>query len=184
MPEKMVLIIGGFVGIWFLLFVYMLLCYRKPAQGQALIRSGFGGNFVSFSGKIVMPLLHRAELLDITLKRLVIDQQGSEALICKDGMQVDIKAAFFVRINPTPPDVLKVVQALGVEGAANIEILTDLFKARFLISLQTVAKENTYEQLSDRETFKKQVIQTVDNDLDGYRLDTVTIDYFEKTKTA
>lgn len=171
-------------GVFFLMFVYILLCYRTPAQGQALIRSGFGGMFVSFNGKVVMPLLHKAQWLDITLKRLVIDRQGNDALTCKDGTRADIKAAFFIRINPTHEDVKKVVQKLGIEGAADVEKLSDLFMPRFLETLQTVAKENTFEQLSDREYVKQQVMQAVGYDLDGYILDAVTIDYLEKTQTA
>ena len=159
-------------------------CYRMPSQGQALVRSGYGGTKVSFDAKIVIPIIHKLEWLDITLKRLVIDRQGNEALTCKDGTRADIKAAFFIRINPAVEDVKKVVQKLGIEGAADIEKLSELFVPRFLESLQAVAKVNTFEQLSDREYVKQQVMQAVGHDLDGYTLDVVTIDYLEKTQTV
>lgn len=182
LSENFIWVVGGIVAFVVFEMLMLLLCYRKPSQGQAIIRSGLGGSFVSFSGKFVLPILHKAQYLDVTLKRLVIDRQGSEALICQGGIQADIKAAFFVRVNPTPTDVLKVVMKLGVEGAADIEKLSDLFVPRFLESVQMVAKAHTFEQLSDREDFKQQVMQTVGCDLDGYILDVVTIDYLEKHK--
>lgn len=182
--EVMVLVVSIVLVQIIGLIVLLVKCYKMPSQGQALIRSGFKGNVVSFSGKIVIPFLHKVQYLDITLKRIVIDRQGSEALTCKDGIRIDVKTAFFVRVNSTPQDVLKVAGALGIEGAANIETLTDLFGTRFLTGLETVAKANTFEQLSDREYFKSEVMQTIGNDLDGYILDTAAIDYLEKTQTA
>ncbi|MHC4552858.1 MAG: hypothetical protein ACYSUT_08860 [Planctomycetota bacterium] len=182
--QTMALIATMVVIIIIGLLTLLVKCYRKPSQGQAIIRNGFNSTCVSFEGMITIPIIHEVEWLDITLKRLVIDQQGNGALECKDGTRVEIKSAFFVRVNPTQEDVLKVVQALGVEGAADVEKLADLFNARFLESLQTVAKDNTIEQLSDREYFKREIMSTIDTDLDGYLLDTVTIDYLEKTKTA
>ncbi len=159
-------------------------CYKMPSQGQALIRSGFGGTFVSFNGKIVVPILQKAQYLDITLKRLVIELQGSEALTCKDGTQADVKAAFFVRINPTVEDVKNVVQKLGIEKAADVETLNEMFNTQFFEALKTVSQNNNYEELTNREMFKEKVMNALPASLDGYILDTVTIDYLEKTQTA
>lgn len=182
--ENLIWIVTGFIGFSVLMFICILLCYRKPSQGQAIIRSGFGGTFVSFSGKIVMPILQKARYLDITLKRLVIDLQGSEALTCKGGTQADVKAAFFVRVNPTVEDVKKVVQKLGIEKAADVETLNEMFNTQFIEALKNVSKNYSYEELTNREMFKEKVIAALPTSLDGYILDTVTIDYLEKTQTA
>ena len=72
-----------------------LKCYRKVAQGEALIRNGYGGTKVSFSGKIVIPILHKVEYMDVSVKRIEIDRHGAQGLICKDNLRADIKVAFF-----------------------------------------------------------------------------------------
>ena len=41
--------------------------YRKAAQGQALVKTGVGGTKVSFNGKLIIPVLHRLEIMDISL---------------------------------------------------------------------------------------------------------------------
>lgn len=166
------------------MLILLIKCYKKPSQGQVIIRDGFEGTKVSFNGMIVIPIIHSDEWLDITLKRIVIDRQNNEALTCKDGVEVNIKAAFFVRIKPIHQGVLKVIQALGTEGASDIETLYNLFSDRFITAISKVTQDHSYEELNDREYFKKQVISVVGDDLNGYILDTVIIDYFEKSKTA
>ncbi|RYD41134.1 MAG: flotillin family protein, partial [Verrucomicrobiaceae bacterium] len=92
--------------------VYSML-YRKAQRGQALIRTGVGGTKVSFNGMGIIPVLHRLETIDISLKRVEIDRTAKNGLICKDNMRADIKVAFFVRVNQTEEDVLRVAQSVG-----------------------------------------------------------------------
>ncbi len=47
------------------LLIMMVKCYRKVEQGQAIVRNGVSGTKVSFSGKIVIPIFHRFEIMDI-----------------------------------------------------------------------------------------------------------------------
>jgi uncharacterized membrane protein YqiK len=49
--------------------------------------------------------------MDISLKTIEIDRRGQEGLICKDNIWADIKVAFFVRVNKSPEDVIRVAQA-------------------------------------------------------------------------
>ena len=42
--------------------------YRKAAQGQAIVKTGVGGTKVSFNGMMIIPVLHRMEIMDISLK--------------------------------------------------------------------------------------------------------------------
>ncbi|MHC4119306.1 MAG: flotillin family protein, partial [Planctomycetota bacterium] len=73
------------IGVGFL--ALLLKCYKKVAQGQALIRNGVGGTKVSFSGKFVIPILHRVEYMDISVKRIEIDRRTQQGLICKDNLR-------------------------------------------------------------------------------------------------
>ena len=157
-------------------------CYIKADQGQVIIRNGFGGLRMSFSGIIVIPLIQHMELLDITLKRVVVERQGQQALICKDGIRADVTAAFFIRINPAVENILTVVSKLGVTRAADVAVIKEIYGEQFANALKTVTSENNFETLSHREVFKQKVMNTVGRDLDGFVLDVVTIDLFEKTK--
>ena len=88
--------------------------YKKTTQGQALVRTGFGGIKVSFNGMMVVPVLHRLEVMDISLSTITIEREGKDGLVCKDNLRADIKVAFFVRVNELDEDVKKVAQAVGL----------------------------------------------------------------------
>ena len=174
--------IGGCVAVVLLMLLVLALCYKKPEQGQALIRTGMGGTVVSFTGKVVIPLLQKVEFLEITLKRIVIERLGNEALTCKDETRADVKAAFFVRINPIVDDVLHVVSKLGVTRATDTAVLKEIYVERFIQAMTTVTSEYDFGTLSNLELFKEKVMDCVGKDLDGFMLDVVTIDYLEKSE--
>ncbi len=173
-------LIGGI--IIFGLLVMVIKCYRKVAQGQALIRNGFGGTQVSFSGKIVLPVLHRVEYMDISVKRIEIDRHGAQGLICRDNLRADIKVAFFVRVNNTADDVKKVAQALGCVRASDERALYELFDAKFSEALKTIGKQFDFAELYvERVKFKEEILQIIGTDLNGYILEDAAIDYLEQT---
>ena len=129
--------------------------YRKVEQGTAIVRTGVGGIKVSFGGILVFPIVHRLELMDISVKRIEIFRHGSEGLICKDNIRGDIKVAFFVRVNKQSEDVLKVAQQLGCERASEQTALIELFDAKFSEALKTVGKQFDFVDLyTDREQFR------------------------------
>ena len=115
--------------------------YQTVAQGQAMIVNTMRAEpEVSFTGKIVIPILNRKEVMDISLKTIEIDRFGKEGLICKDNIRADIKVKFFVRVNKSVDDVLRVAQAIGCERASHQETLDNLFSAKFSEALKTVGK--------------------------------------------
>lgn len=166
------------VGITFIIFT----CYRKVAQGQALVKNGVGGTKVSFSGMVVYPIIHKAEYMDISVKRVEIDRQGKNGLICMDNMRADIKVAFFVRVNKTPEDVLKVAQSIGCDRASSQTAIIELFDAKFSEGLKTVGRQFQFVELyNSRDKLKEGILKTVGTDLNGFILDDVAIDYLEQT---
>ncbi|MCK5000399.1 MAG: hypothetical protein KAS23_12720, partial [Anaerohalosphaera sp.] len=145
---EMAWIVAGGIVIFIAGFLALLVkCYRKVSQGQALIRNGIGGTQVSFSGKFIIPILHKGEYMDISVKRIEIDRHGSQGLICKDNLRADIKVAFFVRVNNTVEDVTKVAQALGCVRASDEQALYDLFDAKFSEALKSVGKRFDFAEL-------------------------------------
>lgn len=162
--------------------IALLTCYRKVAQGQALVKTGWGGAQVEFSGMVIYPIIHRAEYIDISVKRVEIDRQGKNGLICMDNMRADIKVAFFVRVNKTAEDVLKVAQSIGCERASSQAAIIELFDAKFSEGLKTVGRQFHFVELyNSRDKLKEGILKTVGTDLNGFVLDDVAIDYLEQT---
>ena len=159
--------------------------FVKVEQGTALVRTGFGPTKVSFSGTSVIPIMHRPEFMDISVKRIEIYRHGSEGLICKDNVRADIKVAFFVRVNNVAADVLQVAQSIGCRRASDIQSLIELFDSKFSEALKTVGKSFDFTELyTEREKFKNEILAHLGTDLNGYVLDDAAIDYLEQTELS
>jgi uncharacterized membrane protein YqiK len=174
-----------FLGVFFLIGVLVMVAkfYRNVEQGRALIVNKPGkGPMVTFTGGVVVPIIHRAEVMDISVKTIEIDRRGKEGLICRDNIRADIKVTFFVKVNKTAEDVLKVAQQVGCARASDQKTLEELFQAKFSEALKTVGKQLEFEELyTKRESFKDEIIRTIGRDLNGYVLDDAAIDYLEQT---
>ena len=160
--------------------------YRKVEQGTALIVNDMSTTpKVHFTGALIIPVLYKAEEMQISLINLEIDRRGKEGLICKDNMRADIKVKFFVRVNKTAEDVLRVAQSIGCERASNQDTLEDLFSAKFSEALKTVGKRFDFVDLFEkRQEFRDAIVDVIGKDLNGYVLEDVAIDYLEQTKKA
>ncbi|CAN5904774.1 flotillin family protein [soil metagenome] len=157
--------------------------FRKVTQGQAIVRNGIGGTKVSFNGMIVIPVAHQAEYMDISVKRIEIERRGTEGLICKDNIRADIKVAFFVRVNKTNDDVLRVAQSIGCQRASNFDMIRTLFDSKFSEALKTVGKRFDFVELyNERSTFKDEILKVIGTDLNGFALDDCAIDFLEQTQ--
>jgi uncharacterized membrane protein YqiK len=180
-------IVGGVVvaGFVLVLFIGVIISrfYRQVSQGQVLIVNTMGKEpKVAFTGSVVLPIINRAEVMDISLKTIEIDRRGKEGLICADNIRADIKVSFFVRVNKTVEDVLKVAQSVGCARASEDRTLQELFEAKFSEGLKTVGKRLNFEDLyKEREAFKDQIVQVIGKDLNGYNLEDAAIDYLEQT---
>ncbi|MCF7958915.1 MAG: flotillin family protein, partial [Phycisphaerae bacterium] len=160
-------------------------CYRKVAQGEALIRNGWRGTQVSFSGKVVIPIFHMVEYMDVSVKRIEIDRHGAQGLVCKDNLRADIKVAFYVKVNNTVEDVKKVAQTLGCVRASDEQALYELFDAKFSEALKSIGKKFDFADLYvSRVEFKEEILQIIGTDLNGYVLEDAAIDYLEQTDKA
>ncbi len=184
MELQLVLILIG-AGAVFLIGILAMIArfYRKVDQGHALIINKMKADpDVTFTGGVVFPIIHRAEVMDISVKTIEIDRRGKEGLICADNIRADIKVSFFVRVNKTSEDVLKVAQAIGCARASHQQTLEELFAAKFSEALKTVGKKLEFEQLyTQRDDFKDQIIQVIGKDLNGYALEDAAIDFLEQT---
>lgn len=175
-PGIVLLILVGLV------FIYKLL-YVKVAQGTALIVNDMSSTpKVHFTGALVYPIIHKKELMNVSLITLDVDRRGRDGLICKDNMRADITVAFYLRVNETPEDVLRVAKSIGAARASDIKAVDQLFSAKFSEALKTVGKQIEFVQLfENRLQFREKIIEVIGDDLNGYVLEDVAIDYIEQT---
>ena len=123
---------------------------------------------VTFTGRMVYPVIHKAELMDISLKTIDIDRSGDQGLICQDNIRADIKVKFFVRVNQTSEDVLRVAQGIGCARASNQQTLEDLFSAKFSEALKTVGKSLDFVDLYQaRDRFRDKIIEQIGENADN-----------------
>ncbi|MBI4820399.1 MAG: hypothetical protein HY791_29300 [Deltaproteobacteria bacterium] len=157
--------------------------FMKVEQGKALLINKLKDEpEVTFTGGLVFPVIHRAEVMDISVKTITIDRRGKDGLICSDNIRADITVTFFVRVNKTREDVLKVAQMVGCTRASDQKTVEDLFLAKFAEALKTVGKQLEFESLyKERDHFKDKMLEIIGKDLNGYVLDDAAIDYLEQT---
>lgn len=163
-------------------FFFLLTFYRKVEKGSALVRTGGTKAKVILNGGFVVPIVHRAELIDISVKRIEIDRTGKNGLICLDNMRADIKVVFFVRINNVEADIIKVADSIGCDRASSEAEIRNLFDAKFSEALKTVGKRFLFTELyEDRDKFREAILKVIGTDLNGYILEDAAIDYLEQT---
>ncbi|WP_312297596.1 SPFH domain-containing protein [Chryseobacterium sp.] len=164
------------------LIFWILSMYKKTVQGIVILRTGYGGTKVFFNAGIVIPIIHRMESMDISVKKLEISREGRAGLICKDNMRADIQVAFFIRVNKSVDDIVNVGQTIGCQRASDAQTLRELFEAKFSEALKTVGKKFDFTELYEaRSEFRQEILDIIGTDLNGYVLDDCAIDYLEQT---
>ncbi|MFH8339405.1 flotillin family protein [Streptomyces sp. AM6-12] len=180
--EALGVLVAACVILALLLLLGFSRLYRKVDQSQALIVSRTRRVDVSFTGQVVLPILHKAEVMDISVKTIEISRSGRDGLICRDNIRADIRILFFVKVNKTVEDVIKVAQSVGTERASHQDTLQELFHAKFSEALKTVGKQMDFTDLyTKREELRYHIIELIGVDLNGYHLEDAAIDYLEQT---
>lgn len=164
------------------LLVWIVSMYKKIIQGKVIVRTGAGGTKVFYNAGLVVPVLHKMEIMDISVKKLDVERTGANGLICKDNIRADIKVTFFIKINKSTADIINVAQTIGCERASDMEVLRTLFDAKFSEALKTVGKKFDFIELYEaRSEFRAEIISIIGTDLNGYILDDCAIDDLEQT---
>ena len=174
---------GVILLVLFGLLILISRFYRKVGPEEALVRTGMSGLKVTTGkGTLIIPIAHRAEEMDLSLKRIEIKRAGNSGLICRDNIRADIEVAFFVRVNNTADDIKQVAQSIGCRRASEQGSLEVLFDAKFSEALKTVGKQFDFVELyNERDRFKEEILKVIGTDLNGYVLDDCAIDYLEQT---
>ena len=181
--EPLFMAIAAGVIIVFGLLVMVAKFYHKVEQGQALIINKLRAEpEISTTGGIVIPIIHKKEVMDISTKRMVLERKGRSGLICRDNIRADIIITFYIRVNETKEDILRVAKQVGCERSSFLETLQDLFEAKFSEALKTVGKQLDFVELfTQRDDFRDKIKNVIGQDLSGYVLEDVAIDFLEQT---
>ncbi|MCK5830565.1 MAG: hypothetical protein KAH20_09705 [Methylococcales bacterium] len=178
------------VGIFFVVIMGIAILFKafyiKVDQGTALIVNDMSSKpKVHFTGALVYPIIYKKEFMKISLITLEVDRRSNDGLICADNMRADITVAFYLRVNETTEDVLRVAKSIGVDRASDRDAVDLLFSAKFSEALKTVGKKFEFVQLfENRIDFREKIIEVIGDDLNGYVLEDVAIDYLEQTPKA
>ncbi|MGY3791529.1 flotillin family protein [uncultured Aquimarina sp.] len=185
LEKSSIIVLIAIVIVAFGLIVWIISMYKKIIQGKVLVRTGAGGTKVYFNAGLVVPVLHKMEIMDIAVKKLEIERTGTNGLICKDNIRADIKVAFFVRVNKSKADIINVAQTIGCARASEIDVLRNLFDAKFSEALKTVGKKFEFVELYEaRREFRDEIVNIIGTDLNGYVLDDCAIDDLEQTSLS
>ena len=146
------------------------------------MRTGMGGIKITKSVMLRLPFVHRWDIMDIQVKKLEVARKGKDGLICEDNIRADIEVAFYVRVDPDDSNIIEVAQAVGCERASELDKLKELFEAKFSDALKAAGKQMKFADLYTKRTeFRNMVKKEIGDDLNGYLLEDVAIDYLEQT---
>ena len=158
-------------------------CYRTVGPDKALVRGGLGGMQATpgcDGGLWFIPMLHYVDVMDNTVKRLLIELKGSQGLLCRDGTRIACEAEFHLRIDPDRTSLREVAEAIGCQRAANLETLRELFDRKFTDALRQTASQfdaNDLVAYTEYERYLSHVLDSIGGDLNGYQLDEINITF-------
>jgi uncharacterized membrane protein YqiK len=187
-PVFSMIAIGALAFVAFLA-VMLSAFLKKAAPGTAIVKTGFGLTqaAISTSSAIVIPLLHKAETIDMTVKTIRIRRRDKDSLSCADGIRAEVEVDFYIKINPVDEDIRRVANSVGCTRASSLETIRELFEAKFSDALKTAGSKLSFDQLyQNRRAFKDEILialgQEGESDivLNGYRMDDVAIQYLEQ----
>ena len=179
----LILAIAGALLVLLLLLLFALTrMYQRVDRSDALVISSDRGARVSFTGALVVPLLHRAERISLAVHPLVIDRRGAEGFVCRDRLRAELRLCFLLRINRTTEDVLRAAESVGSARASDPAALHALFVGKFTDAVATLVSRLNFEELHlRRDEFRDDLITAIGRDLHGFVLDDVAVEHLQHT---
>lgn len=158
--------------------------YVKTKASEAFVRTGMGGmKVIQDGGALVVPVVHQIVRVSLETLRLDVGREGPDALITNDKLRADVRAEFYVRVQPDEESVRAAARSLG-EKMSDASTVRSLVEDKLVSALRTVAATKSLEELNtERDRFMEQVMQIVTPDLahNGLTLETATISKLDQT---
>jgi len=134
-------------------------------------------------GALLFPVLPERIPVNMNTLRLEVRRAEGEALITRDRMRVDVRAEFYVRVQPTSESIANAAQTLGQRTMRPAD-LKELVEGKFVDALRAVAAEMAMEELHEqRVNFVQKVQLAVSEDIlkNGLELESVSLTGLDQT---
>jgi flotillin len=158
--------------------------YMKTKASEAFVRTGMGGmKVIQDGGALVIPVIHQIVRVSLETLRLDVGREGPDALITSDKLRADVRAEFYVRVQPDEDSIRNAARSLG-DRMGDASAVRALVEDKLVSALRTVAATKNLEELNiERDRFMEQVMQIVTPDLahNGLTLETATISKLDQT---
>lgn len=169
-------------GVLLLQVLLLRRLYVRPTQGQALIiNKAQGEPVVTFTGGLVLPIVQRAELLDLTVRRIRVELEGEEGLPCKGLERVDIAAVFSVCIARDPEPVLRVARSVGCTTANDPGRVEELLTLKLVLAMREACQTFSAAGLPARTLeLRDAVLERLRPDINGFTVEDMEIDWVRR----
>ena len=159
--------------------------YQRATSEVSLVRTGTGrGRNVAINGGLLaIPWFHEVSRVNMLTLRLEVRRGGSDALITKDRLRVDVAVEFYVSVDPTVEAIARAAQTLG-ERTFDAERLRDLLEGKLVDTLSAVAAQMTMDDLHEkRGEFVAEVSRLVGESLrqNGVALESASLTRMDQT---
>jgi uncharacterized membrane protein YqiK len=179
-PSQLIVLIVAIATVLVFAIVFLVIRSRLirtvPPGHALLITSSSAGPRVTFTSALVLPGIHHATFVDITVKLLKVERAKTNPLLSRDEQRFRGVFTFYLRISRSEDGVMHATQSFG-EKPLDAARLRECFLPKFDEALDTVAAMMTAEQLlQSRQAFKDEVLKVIGTDLNGLSLDDMAID--------
>lgn len=152
--------------------------YVKAPADRTYVRTGSGKPRVVFNGGgWVFPALHQITWVDLRTMDIDIERTEANALLTIDPQYADIRAIFYIKVNPIAEDIERAARTIG-GGEVNTGSVKRLVESKLEGALRDVAATFSLMSLhQEREKFVERVQNLVRADLaeNGLVLESVSI---------
>lgn len=172
------IVIGALVVIVVAFFAMVTRFYRKSPADQAFVKTGGGKPKVIINGgDWVIPAFHEITWVDLRTMDIDIERTEANALLTIDPQYADIRAIFYIKVNPVTEDIERAARTIG-GGQVGSDTVKRLVESKLEGALRDVAATFSLMSLhQEREKFVERVQNLVRSDLaeNGLLLESVSI---------
>src|SRR5512146_351342 len=176
--------VGAILLIGLVFFLSVMKAYVKTPANRAFVRTGGFGSRPNTPPKVVMNggawvfrAIHEITWVDLGTMAIEIERTENNALLTIDPQYADIKAIFYIKVNPTVDGIIDAARTIGGKqvDANAVKALVD---AKLDGALRDVAASFSLMSLhQEREKFIQEVQNRLKTDLqeNGLMLESVSI---------
>ncbi|MFZ6026665.1 MAG: SPFH domain-containing protein [Chloroflexota bacterium] len=189
MPIEFAFLFGVSAFVLVLLGILVLIrsvmkAYVKTPANRAFVRTGGLGRRPNMPPKVVMNggawvfhVIHEITWVDLGTMAIEIERTENNALLTKDPQYADIKAIFYIKVNPTMEGIIDAARTIGGKQV-DANAVKQLVDAKLDGALRDMAASFTLMSLhQEREKFIQEVQSRLKTDLEenGLVLESVSI---------